>query len=73
MQRARGRAQLCVLLWSNPPRALACDLRIFAEMGVYACARARPWSVSGISISALRVLPHELRLSDFQHRQSDVG
>ena len=26
MQRARGRAQLCVLLWSNPPRALACDL-----------------------------------------------
>ena len=29
----RARAQLCVLLWSNPPRACVRDLIICAEMG----------------------------------------
>ena len=38
---SRPRATLCLTVVEPASRALACDLRIFAEVGVYACARAR--------------------------------
>jgi hypothetical protein len=41
---SRPRATLCFTVVEPASRALACDLRIFAEMGVYACARVRPMS-----------------------------
>ena len=34
-------ATLCLTVFWPASRALACDLRIFAELGVYACARVR--------------------------------
>jgi hypothetical protein len=48
MQRECACARLCALLSSDLPRALACDLRIYAELGIYACAHAQSWSISVI-------------------------
>ena len=45
MQRGRARARHCALLRSGMPRACVRDLIICAEVGVYARARARLWSI----------------------------